>query len=218
MANPDDKKVVDPIEDAPDTPDRHEDPESQSVDADVPKDLRAETSEALKEAGDSDYSAVLDRLGSCESVQELFEMIRNETNHILDNDPRFKEILTRFEGEHENLMEAVHLNDFSILQIPPQSKEYLLALRLTAVKNAIIAELTEKALAEYGEKLGVTGAEKVTILGFQEMMPHVDAIYTKWRQQVLPQELLDDKSFQKNPEGYLKKRGLNDPYAVMSLL
>jgi hypothetical protein len=181
----------------------------------TPDDLQSDAADSLQEAADTDYSAIIDRLRSCETIQELFEKIREETNGILRTDPRFREILSRFEGQSENIMEAVYKNDFSTLQIDKKSEEYTLVLRLTAIKNAIIAELTKLALAEYGDRLGVDQAEKTTILGFQEMIPHVDEIYIKWRQQLFPPELLENSEFQKNAADYLEKHNLDDPYAVV---
>ncbi|MFA7685546.1 MAG: hypothetical protein WCX95_01960 [Candidatus Gracilibacteria bacterium] len=141
----------------------------------------------------------------CNSIQELFEKIRKESNDVLRRDPRFG----------ENIMEAVYLNDFSSLQIDKGSDEYTSALRLTALKNTIIADLTKKALAEYGEKLGITEAEKTTILGFQKMIPSIDEIYIKWRQQLFPVALHDESGFRKDAIEYLKKNELDDPYAIV---
>lgn len=177
---------------------------------------RDQTAQALDVVSDIDYSGMLDRLAECETPQQLFEKIHEEINGSLRTDQRIKAELGGVEGKFENILVAVCSNDFDLLtEIDRNSEEYISALRLTAIKNAMVAELSRLALDAYGEQLGITEMEKVTILGLQRIVPHVDNIYIKWRQNLFPDSLRNNKEFKQDPEEYLINNGLDDPYAVV---
>jgi len=156
-------------------------------------------------------------LDKCRSLPDYFRGIHNQVNEALKSNEQIRATLDNFELDTEDILKAVLNNDFGNLSYQTDSEEYGLILQLTAIKNRMIAEAIRLTRDIATEKLHLSEAEWHMVEGYTHMMPATDNMYMSWRTNLFPPDLLKQlKKFDDSDEAaaLLKKRGLDDPYAV----